>query len=79
MIGALALVAAVGMSVAFPAAAASVEDPVGALALLKPKPATAAKDFQVQTPDDRSLRLSDFKGKVVWLNLFEFPCWNERA
>lgn len=74
MIGALVLVAAVGMPVAFPPAAASVEDPVGALVLLKPKPAPAAKDFQVPTPDDRRLRLSDFKGKVVLLNFWATWC-----
>ncbi len=50
------------------------EDPVAALQLIRPKPAKDAPDFQVRTPDDRQLRLSDFKGKVVFLNFWATWC-----
>lgn len=53
---------------------APAEDPVAALALMRPKPAKDAQDFQVQTPDNRQLRLSDFKGKVVFLNFWATWC-----
>jgi peroxiredoxin len=50
------------------------EDPVAALSLIRPKPAKDAPEFQVKTPDDRTLRLSDFKGKVVFLNFWATWC-----
>ncbi|MGH7413039.1 MAG: TlpA disulfide reductase family protein [Candidatus Rokuibacteriota bacterium] len=53
---------------------AIAEDPVAALSLIRPKPARAAKDFQVRTPDDRTIRLADLKGKVVFLNFWATWC-----
>lgn len=53
---------------------AGAEDPVAALSLLRPKPAKDAPDFQVRTPDDRTIRLADFKGKVVFLNFWATWC-----
>jgi peroxiredoxin len=50
------------------------EDPVAALSLIRPKPAKDAPDFQLRTPDDRQIRLSDFKGKVVFLNFWATWC-----
>jgi peroxiredoxin len=50
------------------------EDPVAALSLIRPKPAKDAPDFQVRTPDGSTLRLSDFKGKVVFLNFWATWC-----
>jgi peroxiredoxin len=50
------------------------EDPVAALSLIRPKPAKDAPDFQVPTPDGSTLRLSDFKGKVVFLNFWATWC-----
>ncbi len=53
---------------------AFAEDPVAALSLIRPKPVKDAKDFQVRTPDDRAIKLSDFKGKVVFLNFWATWC-----
>ncbi len=53
---------------------APAEDPVAALSLIRPKPVKDAPDFQVRTPDDRPLRLGDFKGKVVFLNFWATWC-----
>lgn len=53
---------------------ASANDPVAALALVKPKPVQPAREFSVTTPDNRQLRLSDFKGKVVFLNFWATWC-----
>lgn len=50
------------------------EDPVAALSLIRPRPAKDAPDFQVRTPDGSTLRLSDFKGKVVFLNFWATWC-----
>ncbi|HET7875589.1 MAG TPA: TlpA disulfide reductase family protein [Methylomirabilota bacterium] len=55
-------------------AAASAQDPAAALALIKPTPIRPAKDFQVATPDKKQVRLSDFKGKVVFLNFWATWC-----
>ncbi len=60
----------------------SGEDPVATLFLVRPKPAKDAQDFQVATPDNRELRLSHFKGKVVFLNFWATwckPCEEEMA
>jgi peroxiredoxin len=53
---------------------ASAEDPVAALSLIKPNPMRAAKEFRVATPDHRELALSEFKGKVVFLNFWATWC-----
>ena len=53
---------------------ASAEDPVAALSLMKPNPVRAAKEFRVATPDNRELTLSEFKGKVVFLNFWATWC-----
>jgi peroxiredoxin len=50
------------------------EDPVAALSLIRPRPAKEAPDFQVGTPDGSTLRLADFKGKVVFLNFWATWC-----
>ena len=49
-------------------------DPVAALSLVKPKPAQAAKAFRVATPDNRQLALSEYKGRVVFLNFWATWC-----
>ncbi len=54
--------------------ASGAEDPAAALALIRPKPAQPAKDFQVPTPDGRQLRLADFKGQVIFLNFWATWC-----
>ena len=38
------------------------QDPVAALALIKPNPVQVAKEFRVVTPDNQQLNLSEFKG-----------------
>ena len=50
------------------------QDPVAALSLIKPNPVQAAKQFQVTAPDNRPLKLSEFKGKVVFLNFWATWC-----
>jgi peroxiredoxin len=54
--------------------AAGAEDPAAALSLMRPKPTQPAKNFQLSTPDNRPLSLSDFKGKVVFLNFWATWC-----
>ncbi len=55
-------------------ARADAQDPVAALSLIKPNPVQAAKEFQAATPDNRQLKLSEFKGKVVFLNFWATWC-----
>jgi len=50
------------------------QDPVAALALIKPNPVQVAKEFRVVTPDNQQLNLSEFKGKVVFLNFWATWC-----
>jgi peroxiredoxin len=57
-----------------PAGAPAAEDSVAALGLMKPNPAQPAKEFRVSTPDNRSIGLSDLKGKVVFLNFWATWC-----
>ena len=54
--------------------ARAVGDPAALLALVSPKPAKPAKEFQVSTPDNQSLSLADFRGKVVFLNFWATWC-----
>ena len=53
---------------------AEASDPVAALCLIKPRPAQAAKEFRVATPDNRQLALSEYKGRVVFLNFWATWC-----
>lgn len=68
------LVALVALAAVLLPGAVVAEDPIAALSLIRPKPAKDAPEFQVRTPDDRTLRLSDFKGKVVFLNFWATWC-----
>lgn len=69
------LVAIVGVfGLAFASTFAASEDPFKALELIKPKKIQAAKAFVVPTPDGKSLRLADYKGKVVFLNFWATWC-----
>ena len=69
------VVALVALAAALlPGRMARAEDPVAALSLIRPKPVKDAADFQVRTPDDRSLHLADLRGKVVLLNFWATWC-----
>jgi peroxiredoxin len=70
----LLLVLAAALHAVRPRGAEAVDDPVAALSLMKPTPPKAAKDFRVSTPDNRTIGLSEFKGKVVFLNFWATWC-----
>ena len=53
---------------------AGASDPAMALSLLRPKPVQMAKEFRVATPDNRQVTLSEFKGRVVFLNFWATWC-----
>jgi peroxiredoxin len=53
---------------------AQAQDPHKALDLIRPNRVQAAKDFSVPAPDGRTLRLADYKGKVVFLNFWATWC-----
>src|SRR5947209_20224829 len=54
--------------------AGAVEDPAHALDLIKPNRPQQAKDFKIAALDGGRLNLADFKGKVVFLNLWATWC-----
>jgi peroxiredoxin len=68
------VVALLALAAVLSPAAAAAEDPVAALSLIRPKPAKDAPDFELRTPDDRTIRLADLKGKVVLLNFWATWC-----
>jgi peroxiredoxin len=54
--------------------AQGAQDAVAALSLSRPTPVQTAKAFRVTTPDNRPLSLSEFKGKLVFLNFWATWC-----
>lgn len=55
-------------------APAGAQDPAATLSLIRPKPVQAAKEFRATTVDNRALSLSEFKGKVIFLNFWATWC-----
>ena len=54
--------------------AAGMDNPAGALDLIKPNRQQQAKDFSVPALEGGMLRLADLRGKVVFLNLWATWC-----
>jgi len=50
------------------------EDPFKALELIRPSRVKAARDFTVPTPAGKSLRLADYRRKVIFLNFWATWC-----
>src|SRR6266542_4191270 len=55
-------------------AEAADDDPFQVLSLIRPAPSSSAPDFAVPGLAGPSLRLSDFKGRVVFLNFWATWC-----
>jgi len=56
------------------------KDPLKALEIMKPKEKTKAPDFKLKNLEGQDISLSDFKGKVVFLNFWAtwcIPCRKE--
>jgi peroxiredoxin len=53
---------------------AAAQDSFKELQLIKPTRVQAARGFTVPTPDGKSIRLSDYRGKVVFLNFWATWC-----
>jgi len=69
----VAALLALGAALACPSSL-TAEDPAATLSLMRPRPAKDAPDFQVRTPDDRTLSLGGLRGKVVFLNFWATWC-----
>ncbi len=53
---------------------AGSQDPFSGLALIKPSRAQTAKPFRIPTPNGKSIKLADYRGKVVFLNFWATWC-----
>ena len=53
---------------------AASQDPFKGLELIRPSRAQAALPFTIPTPDGKSLKLVDYKGKVVFLSFWATWC-----
>ena len=53
---------------------ATLESAMKTLALIRPSPPKLAEDFTLKTPDGRLIRLSEQRGKVVFINFWATWC-----
>ena len=61
-------------AVAFALRLAAAADAFEALALIKPTRVRVAEEFAVPTPNGQSIRLADYRGRVVLLNFWATWC-----
>jgi peroxiredoxin len=57
-----------------PLGPAIANDPFTSMALIRPPRPHTAEEFSVKSPDGKTIRLADYRGKVVFLNFWATWC-----